>query len=182
MKVLWIVSLYVLASIFLIENVVSKSVEGSGLNHEETEIEFWKSNERQIKNTNPENDKGLRGSESRDSLDKEERKRRKKQLKLEKKQSLAGKKDSPLGEKKKRENKERVAIRKWAESLTEKDFDVEHWKEIFHSRSASDFFNGYGKKISIMWKEIGAKVNFALVGKSSRSGTSFFPPVLICYL
>lgn len=76
---------------------------------------------------------------------------------------------SKEGKKNKRNKKdeppERTAIRLWANSLTDNDYKLEYWKEIFHSTSASDFFNGYASKISKIFKEAGAKVNFALVGK-----------------
>ena len=71
------------------------------------------------------------------------------------------------GKKKRKETKELVAIRKWAEGLGDNDYSVEGWKDAFHSSSASDFFNGYARKISDLFKDVGAKLNFALIGNAS---------------
>ena len=72
------------------------------------------------------------------------------------------------GKRKGRESPERSAVRAWADQLSENDYSEESWKSIFHSHSASDFFNAYAKKISNLFKEYSAKVNFALIGKIAR--------------
>eukprot|EP01039_Chlorochromonas_danica_P007692 gene7692-8499_t len=76
------------------------------------------------------------------------------------KNGLRGRKQSP----------ERLALKAWAESLREEDYSFDYWKTAFHSSSASDFFHGYAKKISEVFREAGAKVNFALVGACDGNG------------
>jgi hypothetical protein len=89
--------------------------------------------------------------------------RNKQKAKRERKKKAGG----VSGKKKRKEGKELVAIRKWAEGLGDSDYSVEGWKDAFHSSSASDFFNGYARKISDIFKDIGAKLNFALIGNVS---------------
>ena len=70
-------------------------------------------------------------------------------------------------EKKKRirSNPQKIALEKWALSLTPKDYNYSEWRIMYHSRSTVDFFNGYAKKLSILFKENNAKVNFAMIGR-----------------
>jgi hypothetical protein len=86
----------------------------------------------------------------------------------------AGAADSEDGEKSKqmktrkkrtRVNPAKKALESWAQSLTEKDYNYTEWRIMYHSRSTVDFFNGYAKKLSNLFKEYNAKVNFAMVGK-----------------
>ena len=49
--------------------------------------------------------------------------------------------------------------------LTAKDYNYSEWRVTFHSKSTVDFFNGYAKKLSDLFKEQNAKVNFAMIGK-----------------
>lgn len=72
-------------------------------------------------------------------------------------------KNGPRGRK---QSPERLALKAWAGSLHEEDYSFDYWKTAFHSSSASDFFHGYAKKISEVFRQAGAKVNFALVGQS----------------
>lgn len=63
----------------------------------------------------------------------------------------------------------KLAMTAWAEQLTERDYSPEEWKHIFHSSSTSDYFNGYAKKLSKIFKDHKAKVNFAMIGRYSVS-------------
>eukprot|EP01032_Pedospumella_encystans_P014682 gene14682-16844_t len=54
--------------------------------------------------------------------------------------------------------------------LTAKDYNYSEWRVTFHSKSTVDFFNGYAKKLSDLFKEQNAKVNFAMIG--ACDGTS----------
>jgi hypothetical protein len=65
---------------------------------------------------------------------------------------------------------ERQAIVYWADSLTEKDYNHTEWRLAFHSSSASDFFNGYARRISDIFKSFDAKVNFVMVGACDGTG------------
>lgn len=73
-----------------------------------------------------------------------------------------GKKDKKRGN---RESPERTSVKAWADSLTEQDYNEESWRKLYHSHSAADFFNAYSKRISNLFKENSAKVNFALIGE-----------------
>lgn len=75
---------------------------------------------------------------------------------------------SSLKKKQKRANPEKVALEKWATSLTAKDYNYTEWRAKFHSRSTVDFFNGYSVKLSNIFKENGAKVNFVMIGMSDN--------------
>lgn len=68
------------------------------------------------------------------------------------------------------ESPEKIAIRTWANSLTENDYSVDYWNEKFKSTTASDFFNGYAMKLSNIFKDVKAKVNFVLVGACDGTG------------
>jgi hypothetical protein len=71
------------------------------------------------------------------------------------------------GEKKKkkvRTNPQKLALENWALSLTPKDYNYTEWRIMYHSRSTVDFFNGYAKKLSNLFKEHNAKVNFVMIG------------------
>lgn len=57
------------------------------------------------------------------------------------------------------------ALEAWAHSLTDKDYNYTEWRVMFHSRSTVDFFNGYARKLSKLFQEHEAKVNFAMIGK-----------------
>lgn len=66
---------------------------------------------------------------------------------------------------------ERQALSHWANNyLTEKDYSVDEWRVMFHSNSAADFFNGYARKISNVFAQFNAKVNFAMVGACDGTG------------
>lgn len=69
--------------------------------------------------------------------------------------------------KKVRTNPQKIALEKWAMGLTEKDYNYTEWRTTFHSKSTVDFFNGYAKKLSDLFKEHNARVNFAMIGKRS---------------
>jgi hypothetical protein len=126
------------------------------------EVEFWNSNEKQMKSgKNP-------ASDSKESKESKEARKKRKQQKMDKLKGSGKQMNRP--ERKKKENKEIKAIRTWAETLTDKDYSYTYWKEKFHTRTASDFFNGYARIISDIWKDIGAKVNFALVGACDGLG------------
>ncbi len=60
---------------------------------------------------------------------------------------------------------EQKALLMWVETLTDSDYNVDHWKETYRSSSASTWFHGYARKLSDIFKQAKAKVNFALVGK-----------------
>lgn len=76
-----------------------------------------------------------------------------------------GQQDSGEKKKKLRSNPQKIALEKWAMSLTPQDYNYTEWRNKFHSRSTVDFFNGYAKILSNIFKESNAKVNFAMVGK-----------------
>jgi hypothetical protein len=78
------------------------------------------------------------------------------------------------GGKKARVNPQKIALEKWASSLTPRDYNYTEWRIAYHSRSTVDFFNGYARKLSDLFKECNAKVNFAMIGKV----TSTFAPLL----
>ena len=62
-------------------------------------------------------------------------------------------------------NNNRLAIKEWSQHLLpERDYNYTEWRIMFHSRSTVDFFNGYAKKLSTTFGNVGAKVNFAMVG------------------
>ena len=63
-----------------------------------------------------------------------------------------------------------IALEQWAMSLTYRDYDYNEWRKTFHSRSTVDFFNGYAKKLSDLFKSYNAKVNFVLVGACDGTG------------
>lgn len=65
-----------------------------------------------------------------------------------------------------RTNPQKIALEKWALSLTPTDYEYEQWRIMYHSRSTVDFFNGYAKKLSNLFKENNAKVNFVMIGKA----------------
>jgi hypothetical protein len=90
--------------------------------------------------------------QGKDNLSPEEAAKKREMKKMRKSQKV--RKQSP----------EKQALKAWAESLADEDYDVEHWKKAFHTSSASDFFHAYARKISDLFKKVGAKVNFALVG------------------
>eukprot|EP01038_Epipyxis_sp_PR26KG_P004821 gene4821-6756_t len=70
-----------------------------------------------------------------------------------------------------RKNANRIAIESWSSSLIpEKDYNYTFWRTEFHSRSTVDFFNGYAKKLSNIFKSNNAKVNFAMVGACDGTG------------
>lgn len=64
-------------------------------------------------------------------------------------------------------NPQKIALEKWALSLTPTDYEYEQWRIMFHSRSTVDFFNGYAKRLSNLFKDNNAKVNFVMIGKQS---------------
>ena len=76
-----------------------------------------------------------------------------------------GSKKSRKDKKKDRINPQKIALEKWANSLTERDYNYEEWRIMFNSRSTVDFFNGYAKKLSDLFKENNAKINFAMIGQ-----------------
>jgi hypothetical protein len=58
---------------------------------------------------------------------------------------------------------QRAAVKAWAESLTDKDYDPSDWAKT-HKWQPANFFEFYASKLSEIFAETGAKVNFALVG------------------
>ena len=70
--------------------------------------------------------------------------------------------------KKNRVNPQKVALEQWAYSLTQKDYNYTEWRIMYHSKSTVDFFNGYARKLSDLFKLNKAKVNFAMIGKLSK--------------
>mmetsp|Transcript_40030 Transcript_40030/g.69302 ORF Transcript_40030/g.69302 Transcript_40030/m.69302 type:complete len:430 (-) Transcript_40030:149-1438(-) len=58
---------------------------------------------------------------------------------------------------------QRAAVKAWAESLQAKDYDPSDWAKTHHWQPAN-FFEFYASKLSDIFVEKGAKVNFALVG------------------
>ena len=78
----------------------------------------------------------------------------------------SGQRDVGDRKKKVRTNPQKIALEKWAMGLTAKDYNYSEWRVTFHSKSTVDFFNGYAKKLSDLFKEQNAKVNFAMIGKS----------------
>lgn len=71
----------------------------------------------------------------------------------------------PKGKKSSSVANQKLAIDKWASLLDpEKDYNATNWRYLFRSRSASDFFDQYLRKLSKVFKESNAIVNFALVG------------------
>ena len=96
-----------------------------------------------------------------------------------------GSKKSRKDKKKDRINPQKIALEKWANSLTERDYNYEEWRIMFNSTSAVDFFNGYAKKLSDLFKEDNAKVNFAMIGQCStytgivveNDGLCYFPVI-----
>lgn len=63
-----------------------------------------------------------------------------------------------------------IALEQWALSLTDRDYDYNEWRKSFRSRSTVDFFNGYAKKLSSLFKSYNAKVNFVMVGACDGTG------------
>ena len=58
---------------------------------------------------------------------------------------------------------QRAAVKAWAQSLHDEDYDADHWIKTL-SHMPSNFFEHYATRLSDIFKEKGAKVNFALVG------------------
>ena len=58
---------------------------------------------------------------------------------------------------------QRAAVKAWAESLQAKDYDPTDWAKSHHWQPAN-FFEYYASRLSDIFAEKGAKVNFALVG------------------
>jgi len=77
----------------------------------------------------------------------------------------SGQRDGGDRKKKVRTNPQKIALEKWALGLSAKDYNYSEWRVTFHSKSTVDFFNGYAKKLSDLFKEQNAKVNFAMIGK-----------------
>lgn len=73
-------------------------------------------------------------------------------------------------EKKRRESPEKIALSRWAESLSERDYNHSEWRRMYHSSSAADFFNAYARKLSKVFKDVNAKLNFAMVGACDGTG------------
>lgn len=62
-------------------------------------------------------------------------------------------------------NPQRAALEAWAASLNpELDYNSTQWRYMFRSRSASDYFDQYVKKLSKLFMNHNAIVNFAMVG------------------
>lgn len=72
------------------------------------------------------------------------------------------------GGKKTRVNPQKIALEKWANTLQPRDYNYSEWRIMFHSRSTVDFFNGYARKLSDLFKDNNAKVNFAMIGTLPR--------------
>jgi hypothetical protein len=58
---------------------------------------------------------------------------------------------------------QRMAMKEWASSLHEQDYNATYWSEKFHKQPAN-FFEHYAQKLSDVFKANKATVNFALVG------------------
>ena len=58
---------------------------------------------------------------------------------------------------------QRSAVKAWAETLHEEDYDADHWSKT-HGNQPANFFEHYASRLSDIFKDHGAKVNFALVG------------------
>lgn len=67
-------------------------------------------------------------------------------------------------------NNQSQALEQWALSLTNDDYDYDKWRIKFHSRSTVDFFNGYAKLLSKVFKNYNAKVNFVMIGACDGTG------------
>lgn len=76
-----------------------------------------------------------------------------------------GQRDGAEKKRKIRTNPQKIAIEKWAMALTPRDYNYSEWRVTFHSRSTVDFFNGYAKRLSDVFKANNAKLNFAMIGK-----------------
>lgn len=88
-----------------------------------------------------------------------------------KRKSGSGKGDKKNKRRKdKKSSPERQALTHWSEYLTENDYNYTNWRNMFHTNTASDFFNGYARKISNVFKKYEAKVNFAMVGACDGTG------------
>jgi hypothetical protein len=59
----------------------------------------------------------------------------------------------------------RVAVEAWVESfIKEVDYNQSNWSYHFHSVSQSIFFDHYVRKLSDIFKQSNAQVNFVMVG------------------
>jgi hypothetical protein len=58
---------------------------------------------------------------------------------------------------------QRSAVKAWADSLHDEDYDADHWEKT-HRWQPANFFEHYASRLSDIFKDHGAKVNFALVG------------------
>eukprot|EP01038_Epipyxis_sp_PR26KG_P004820 gene4820-6755_t len=59
---------------------------------------------------------------------------------------------------------QRAAVKAWSLFLTEHDYNASNWKSITHRSQPQDFFDYYITKLSDLFLEMNAIVNFALVG------------------
>jgi hypothetical protein len=140
-------------------SLISASRQLNGLRKGEADdliSDLWSNNRRQKKGGEDKLEAASLGDET------ENRKRKDRK---ERKDKRGSRMKSGGSERKRKESKEIIAIRRWAESLKPEDYDYENWKQTYNTKLASDFFNGYARRISDIWKEVGAKVNFALVGR-----------------
>ena len=60
---------------------------------------------------------------------------------------------------------QKAAVEQWALQMDpSRDYNGTNWRHMFHSRSASDFFDNYLRRLSKIFLEKSAIVNFVLVG------------------
>jgi hypothetical protein len=59
---------------------------------------------------------------------------------------------------------QRAAVKSWANSLSEPDFDPDHWLSEFNTDQPQNYFEQYAKRLSSIFSENDAFVHFALVG------------------
>ena len=58
-----------------------------------------------------------------------------------------------------------MALEEWTASLVpELDYNASNWRYRFRSRSTTDYFNFYVRRLSDIYKKNNAEVNFAMVG------------------
>jgi hypothetical protein len=65
---------------------------------------------------------------------------------------------------------QRAALEEWADSLSVSDYNASDWRYSVMSRSISDYFHHYSGRLSEIFRQKKAKVNFVMIGKHR------FPP------
>lgn len=74
---------------------------------------------------------------------------------------ISGQEDKSSG--KKQARIQGRAIRAWAKTLTNQDYDASYWSDTFHQQP-SNFFEHYVEKFSNVFNQVGAMVNFVMIG------------------